>query len=296
MGMAQDFYRESAQAKEVFEEANSVLNFDLAGLIFKGPLEELTKTANCQTAIFTASVAILRALEVQNPAVNVKYTAGLSLGEYTAIVAAEALSFAEALKLVSMRAKYMDEAAKQNPGGMVSLIGLSLDAVAEICARTKVEIANLNCPGQTVISGSPLALEKAKELAEAQGAKRTISLNVAGAFHSNLMFQAGQKLNRTLEEVQIRPAKIPIISNVSAAEENSPEEIKENLARQVTSRVLWEDSIRFIAAQGINHFFEIGPGRVLKGLLRKIDPNFKVYNIETVQNLEELRKEHSRCC
>lgn len=291
VGMGEEVRRRYPPAKEVFERANSVLGFDLAGLIFKGPLEELNRTLNCQAAVFTVSVACLRAFQAQESGINVKYTAGLSLGEYTALVAAEALDFEEALKLVRQRAQYMEEAAQQNPGGMISLIGLSLDAVKKICEKTKVEIANLNCPGQIVISGSLAALEKARELARACGARKIIPLKVGGAFHSSLMAKAGQKLAKVLEGAKIRPPRMPVISNVTAAEENRPEEIKDNLARQVASGTRWEDSINFISSCGIRKFIEIGPGKVLRGLLRKIDPQLKVHNIETVEELEKFRKE-----
>ncbi|MBU3933291.1 MAG: ACP S-malonyltransferase [Candidatus Omnitrophica bacterium] len=289
VGMGEEVQRRYPPAKEVFERANNVLGFDLAGLIFKGPFEELSRTLNCQVAVFTVSVACLRAFQAQKPGINVRYTAGLSLGEYTALVAAEALDFEEALRLVRQRAQYMEEAAQQNPGGMISLIGLPLDTVKKICEEAKVEIANLNCPGQVVISGSLAALEKAKDLARACGARRVIPLKVSGAFHSSLMTKAAQKLAKVLEGVKIRPPRIPVISNVTAAEENSPEEIKGNLARQVASGTRWEDSINFISSCGIRNFIEIGPGKVLRGLLRKIDPQLKVYNIETVEDLESFK-------
>jgi len=288
VGMGQDFYNTCAPAKETFERADKVLGFAISGLMFKGPLEELTKTDNCQSAIFTASIAFLYALQAQRPAITVRYAAGLSLGEYTALVAAGAISFEEGLKLVRKRGRYMDQAAQENPGGMVSLIGLSLDAVKEICRRSKTEVANRNCPGQTVISGREDALEKAKELARVQGAKKAISLQVAGAFHSSLMASAAEKLTRDLKQVEVRRPGMPVISNVTADEENSSQEIKDNLARQVASGTRWEDSINFISSCGIKTFIEIGPGKVLKGLLRRINPELKVYNIGTLEELEKF--------
>jgi [acyl-carrier-protein] S-malonyltransferase len=289
VGMGEDFYRESPQAKEVFERANSVLDFDLASLIFKGPLEELTKTVNCQLATFTASVACFRALQACELKINVKYTAGLSLGEYTALLAAGVLDFEQTLKLVKSRAQYMEEAAWLNPGGMLSLIGLPLNSVEKICEKAEVEIANQNCPGQIVISGKFGALEKAKEQAENLGAKRVIPLKVSGAFHSSLMAAVSEKLAKTLKEVEIRQPQVPVVSNVTARPENNPEEIKDNLARQVASGTRWEESINFISSCGIKNFLEIGPGRVLKGLMRRIDPELKVYNIGTVEDLESFR-------
>lgn len=288
VGMGEDFYHRYSQAKEVFECTNNLLGFDFTKLIFKGPLEELTKTVNCQLAIFTVSVACLRAFEAHQSAINVRYTAGLSLGEWTALVAAEAVGFEETLRLVRQRAQYMEEAGRQNPGGMVSLLGLPLDIAKKICAQAKVEIANLNCPGQIVISGNISALEKAKELAQGLGAKRVVSLNVSGAFHSSLMTSASEKLIKALEGIDIHPPKIPVVSNVTAEQERTPQEIKDNLARQVASGTRWEDSIRFISAQGVRNFIEIGPGKVLKGLLRKIDPDLKVYNVGKVEELEQF--------
>lgn len=291
VGMGEDLYHRYSQAREVFEQASSILDFDLTKLIFQGPPEELTKTDNCQVAIFTVSAACLSVLRQEQPEVNAKYTAGLSLGEYTALVTAGALEFEQALKLVRKRAQYMDEAAQQNPGGMVSLIGLEKDKVGDICAEANVEIANLNCPGQIVISGSLAALERAKELAQTQGAKRIITLKVSGAFHSSLMKGASVKLAEALEGVEIRPPKISVVSNVTAGQEGTAEEIKDNLIRQLVSPTLWEDSVRFISKQGIKNFLEIGPGKVLKGLLRRIDPQLEVNNIEKVQDLEQLKKE-----
>lgn len=288
VGMGQDFYNSSPRAKEVFDDANKILGFNLTKLIFEGPIEELTRTVNCQVAIFTASIAFLRALEGVSLSVNVRYTAGLSLGEYTALVLAGAFSFEEGLKLVRLRAQYMENAALLNPGGMVCLIGLSREIVEKICEETGVEVANLNCPDQIVISGRRDFLEKAKELAHSAGAKRVVPLNVSGAFHSSLLSQASQKLENTLKNIEVSPIGIPVVSNVTAKEEKTPDEIKANLAGQLVKRMLWEDSVRFISNRGINNFVEIGPGKVLKGLLRKINPELKVYNIEKVQDLETV--------
>ncbi len=294
VGMGEELYRNCASAREVFERANSILSFNLSGMIFKGPLAELTKTANCQLAIFTVSLASLRAWGEVQPPVTVKFTAGLSLGEYTALVAAGALSFEDGLKLVQKRAQYMQEASLQHPGGMLCLLGLPLTTVEDICAQTKAEVANLNCPGQIVISGELSGLEKAKQLAENLGAKKVVPLKVGGAFHSSLMAEAKQRLTRALEEVQIHPVKMPVVSNVTAKEESEPEEIKDNLARQIAGRIRWEDSINFISSCGIRRFIEIGPGKVLKGLLRKIDSGLQVYNIESIADVQRSKEECKR--
>lgn len=294
VGMGQEIQRNSRQAQEIFERANRILDFDLSKLIFNGPLDELSKTENCQPAVFTVSVACFYAFRAQKQDIEIKYMAGLSLGEYTALLAAEAVDFEPALKLVHKRAQYMEEAARANPGGMVSLIGLALEAVNKICRQAKVEIANLNCPGQLVISGSLSGLEKAKQLAQAAGAKRIIPLKVSGAFHSSLMAEAAEKLTQALKEVEIRRPKTAVVANVTAREESTPGEIKENLARQVSCRTRWEDSIRLMASSGIKHFLEIGPGKVLRGLLRKIDPELKVYNIETAEDIARWQAEAAR--
>jgi len=190
----------------------------------------------------------------------------------------------------------MDQAGEQNPGGMVSIVGLSQDVVDKICQGIGAEIANLNCPGQVVVSGSFSALDKVRELAVAEGAKKTIPLQVAGAFHSSLMSSAADALSVDLEKIKISEGNIPVVSNVTAKEESSPQEIKHNLAEQVASGTYWEDSIRYISAQGIKHFLEIGPGKVLKGLLRRIDSELVVDNIETIGDLEKFGKEQAKCC
>lgn len=290
VGMAEDIYRHYPQAQELFQRADSVLGLDLAALIFQGPIEKLTATANCQVAVFTTSAACLKVLEAERLDINVRFTAGLSLGEYTALMAAGVLSFEQALRLVSQRGQYMEEASRQHPGGMVSLIGLSLEATEELCAQAQVEVANLNCPGQIVVSGGFAELDKASKLALTLGAKKVIPLQVGGAFHSSLMASASQRLLKTLEEVELHPPKIAVISNVTAREESLPGEIKYNLAQQLVERTHWEKSVRLISSCGIKYFLEIGPGRVLKGLLRKIDPQLQVYNIEKIEDLENLKK------
>ncbi|MBL7085047.1 MAG: ACP S-malonyltransferase [Candidatus Omnitrophica bacterium] len=291
VGMGEDIYRRYPQAREILDTANRVLGLDLTNLMFKGPFEELTQTANCQVAVFAVSIACLRALEAGNLAITAKYSAGLSLGEYTALVAAGVFGFEQGLKLVRARGQYMEEACEESPGGMVSLIGLPLEAAEKICEQAKAEIANLNCPGQIVISGKLTALDRVREKALTLGAKKVIPLKVGGGFHSSLMACASQKLAKRLEEVEIRLPKLAVVSNVTASKESSSQEIKDNLSRQVVTRTRWEDSIRFIASSGIKTFLEIGPGKVLRGLLRKIDPSLKVYNIGTVEDLESFREE-----
>ncbi len=281
VGMGRDFYKAFAESREVFDLADEVLHFSLSRLCFDGPNEELARTANCQPAIFTTSIAALAAFNssIEYRVSSIEYMAGLSLGEYTALVAAGALSFEDGLYLVASRAKFMDEAARVNPGKMSSILGLNLDIIEKIVQESGAEIANLNCPGQVVISGSIEAVDKANDLALRQGARHAINLEVSGAFHSSLMQPAREKLVEIIKGVNIKEPSVTVISNVIALPQYTCEQVKDNLIKQLTSSVLWEKSIRFMIKQGVNKFFEIGPGRVLKGLIRKIDPSAEVINI-----------------
>ena len=208
------------------------------------------------------------------------YMAGLSLGEYSALVVAGALNFEDAILLVRRRGEFMEEAATKYPGKMLSIIGLDLAKVKEICLETKAEVANINCPGQIVISGNGQAVEKARILAEGKGAKLAVILEVSGAFHSSFMQEAALKLAKELEKIKIMAPEFPVISNVTAKSVTGPEEIKQNLMRQVSASVLWEDSMKFILSKGVFSFMEFGPGKVLRGLLRRIDSSVQVVNIE----------------
>jgi [acyl-carrier-protein] S-malonyltransferase len=279
VGMGKKLYDESEIARKTFEHANKILGFDLAKLCFEGPAEELTKTENCQVAILVASVAALRAHLLQGSEFTPQAVMGLSLGEYTALVAAESLSFSDAVKLVRLRGKYMDEAGRDNPGKMASVIGFDSVDIEKICEETGAEVANLNSPGQVVISGKVGAVDRAAELAKERGAKRVIMLDVSGAFHSSLMASASHKLREALKDILILPPQMPVISNVTANSQDSPEQIKENLIDQVSSTTHWEDSIRRVVTCGIKTFLEIGPGTVLKGLLKRIDPELTCINI-----------------
>lgn len=279
VGMGQALCAQHEIAAKTFEQANEILGFDLARLCFEGPAEELTKTENCQVAILAASVAALRVHLSQRSEFTPGVALGLSLGEYTALVAAESLSFSDAVRVVRLRGKYMQEAGSENPGKMASILGLDLKKVEEICRESGAEVANLNSPGQVVISGGIEAVDKAAELARERGAKRAIMLEVSGAFHSSLMAGASHKLADALKEVIILPPKIPVVSNISAYSQDDPVQIKENLIDQVSSTTRWEGSVRNIAQRGITTFLEIGPGTVLKGLLRRIDPDLICHNI-----------------
>lgn len=289
-GMGKDLYDTFPAAKAVFDKADSILGFSLSKLCFEGPLPELTRTQNCQPAVLTASIAAFEALKtVTSYKLQViSYAAGLSLGEYSALIACGVLSFEDGLRLVRKRAVLMEEAAKKYPGKMSAVLGLERSVVQEICLAAQAEIANLNCPGQIVITGKAESVEKAKSLAEEKGAKRVLDLEVSGAFHSGLMREAAEEFRAFLQNTQLKEAVIPLVSNVTAGPLRNPSEIRENMVKQIYSPVRWEDSVRFIIAQGVKTFYEIGPGGVLKGLLRKIDPSAQVINIGKKEEIGNL--------
>ena len=288
VGMGKDLYANYPQAKEAFDKANAVLKFDLAKLCFEGPQEELSATRNSQAAILTASLASMKAFEASGlySQYNAKFSLGLSLGEYTALVTAGSITFEDALVLVRKRGEFMEEASRKNPGKMACVIGLEMKLTEELCKGIGCEIANLNCPGQIVVSGKTNNIELFASLAKEKGAKRVIMLEVSGPFHSSLMTSARDKLKDFIDKVTILPPKIPFVSNVDAKIQSEPSKIKENLIAQVNSRTLWEESIRLVSASGVKTFLEVGPGQVLKGLAKKIDPKLEVKNIGSVQDLQ----------
>ncbi len=276
VGMGKDLYDNSPNAKQVFDDADKALGFSLSRLLFEGPFEELTKTENCQPAVLTASIAALAALKGAHPGITCDYVAGLSLGEYSALVAADIINFKDAVYLVRQRGKFMEEAARKSPGKMSCILGLDVSVVTEICKSTGAEIANLNCPGQVIVSGTNAALESVAAEASGRGAKRVIPLDVSGAFHCSLMKDAAIKLKTEIDKVDFKPARYPLISNVDALEQVGPVVIKQNLIKQVDSATYWEASMRYLLGKGVGMYFEIGPGTVLKGLMKKIDANAKV--------------------
>ena len=288
VGTGKDLYDNFPAAREVFDKANEILKFDLKKLCFEGPQEELSTTQSSQPAILTASIAALKAYESSelfNQYIP-KFSLGLSLGEYTALTAAGSLSFEDALVLVRKRGEFMEEASRKNPGKMACIIGMEREAVETLCKGIGCEIANLNCPGQIVVSGKTTNIELLAGLAKDKGAKRVLILDVSGPFHSSLMTPARDKLKIFIEKPQFQPPKISFVSNVDAKVQTDPARIKENLIAQVNSKTLWEDSVKLVAASGIKQFLEIGPGQVLKGLLKKIDPKLAVKNIATSQDLQ----------
>jgi len=288
-GMGKDLYDTFAQSKAVFDTADEVLGFSLSTLCFEGPDDELLRTQNCQPAVLTHSIAALEAFKSSvNSGLSASFAAGLSLGEYSALVASGCMRFEDAVYLVRRRGELMEEAALKNPGKMASVIGLALEETRNICNKCGAEIANINCPGQVVISGASESVEKAAVLAQEAGAKRVIFLEVSGGFHSSLMKEASLKLAVELDKITLRQPGIPLVCNVTARSVTDAAEIKDNLIKQVFSSVLWADSMDFIISKEVKRCFEFGPGKVLKGLMRRIDPNIEVSSIEKKQDLDVL--------
>ncbi len=295
-GMGKDFYEHFKEAREVFNQANEILGFDLAALCFNGKQEELNKTSVCQPAILVTSIAILEVLKKNssNRINTCSAVAGLSLGEYTAHVSAGSIAFKYAIKLVYKRGVFMQEACDAKPGGMVSIIGLEDEKVEQICTEMQplgiVCTANYNSPGQVVISGEKTILEKASNLAKERGAKMVVPLKVDGAFHSFLMNPASTKLSKELEATPISKSTIPVVANIHAKYVTEPDEIKTSLARQLNSPVRWHQSVCMLIRDGFNQFYEIGPGKSLSGLMKRIDSNQKIRNIDTVEAFKSLIK------
>lgn len=263
--------------RRLYDRANEVLGYDLAALCFQGPAEELDSTVVSQPALFVTSLAAIEVLRARSPEVvlSCQATAGLSLGEYTALVFAGAMEFEDALRVVAVRGDAMQQASDATPSGMVGILGLERAQVEELCAQAArgdvLQIANLLCPGNIVVSGANAACERAAELAVKAGAMKAVPLAVAGAFHTPLMQSAVERLSQALVAARIVQPQIPVISNVDARPHEDPDEIRQLLIAQVVSPVLWEDSLRRLIAEGFDQFYEVGPGRVLRGLLKRID-------------------------
>jgi len=264
-------------ARRLFDQAKEILGYDLAQLCFEGPAEDLDSTVYSQPALFVTSLAALESLRANKPDVTLacEAVAGLSLGEYTALVFAGALDFESGLRLVQQRGAAMQEAADAVPSGMVSVLGLDRAEVDGIVTDARgdetLNVANLLCPGNIVISGENDACQRAAELATRRGAMKVVPLAVAGAFHTTIMEPAVARLAAALADVSIRRPAIAVVSNVDAQPHDDPEEIRDLLVRQVVSAVLWEQSMRYLLAEGYDQFYEVGPGRVLRGLLKRID-------------------------
>ena len=277
VGMAKELYSSSPQVKAVFEEADSVLGFPLSQLCFEGPEEVLRQTINAQPAILTVSVAYLR--DTQQLQEAPVFVAGHSLGEYTALVAAQVLDFATAVYLARERGRLMQEAGEREPGGMAAIIGLDKDPIKEICQQSETQIANINSPGQIVISGSSKALAQAVELATAKGARRVVLLQVSGAFHTPLMQSTVQEMRQIISKLTFRDPLIPILANTTAQPVTTAEAIKAELLDQLCHCVQWQRSVEYMIEVGVSTFIEIGPGQVLTGLIKRINKDVHTLNI-----------------
>jgi len=286
VGMGREFADNFPSAKAWFARANTALGYDLANVCFHGPEAELTKTDNAQPGIYLVSWVAFQLLQERLPSLKFEATAGLSLGEFTALAAAGALSFEDGLRIVRQRGRFMQEACDSTRGSMAAIIGLDELVTREICTQAGVALANLNCPGQLVISGETEKITQACELAKGKGARRALPLTVAGAYHSPLMAEAQPKLQAELERVSISTPRTPVISNVTAQPHQAPVSIRSRLVEQVTSSVRWEESMRYLLAQGFTRFIELGPGSALSGFMKRIDKNAQMLNISDLATSE----------
>lgn len=294
VGMGKELIEKEETCKEIFERANEKLGYNLTEIMHEGPEETLRRTENAQPALVTMSVAVLKLFEEVN--IRPDYVAGHSLGEYSALVAAGAIDFEDAVYAVRNRGLFMEEAVPFGEGSMAAVLGLEREKLEEISRSVQdeygevAELANLNCPGQIVLSGTAKGVEIASEIAKEAGARRVIPLQVSGPFHSSLMKPAAEKLKNVLAEIEIRDIDIPVIANVSAEPVTNGEIIREQLIAQVYSPVLWEDSVRKMIDLGVDTFVEIGAGNVLTGLVRKIDRNVKAIAVSDREGVEKVRR------
>lgn len=284
VGMGKDLADAFPECRALYEQADAIVGYSLSSICFEGPAEELTRSNHCQPAIFVTSMACFRGLELAGGGIDAVVTAGLSLGEWTALHMAGVLSFEDTVRVLEARGRFMQEACEQTAGGMVSVIGLSAEALSQICADAGVYVANLNSEQQTVLSGSQDAIARAEQLARDAGAKRAIVLNVAGAFHSPLMQSAADKLAEVLADLSLREPDMPVLSNVTGAPHVSAAAIRENMVKQVTHSVRWLDDVRAIQACGVSRYVECGPGKVLTGLIKRIDAEAAFLNVQDVES------------
>ena len=287
-GMGKELAQNYKEAMNIFDLASERLGIDMKKLCFEGDEEELKKTENTQPSILTVSIALLEVLKLKG--IEPQIAAGLSLGEYSALVASKAISFADAVALVKKRGKYMQEAVPAGEGTMAAIMGIERESVMECLKMASgygiVEAANFNCPGQVVIAGHTRAVEKACSILKERGARKAIMLPVSAPFHSSLLKPAGEKLAAELENVNISDNELPVVSNVNAQVIMNKYEIKRCLIEQVSSSVLWEDSIRRMIDLGVDTFIEVGPGRTLSAFVKKIDKSLYVHNVENIETME----------
>jgi len=294
VGMGRDLYETYPAARCLLDEADAVLGCALARLCFEGPEETLQQTIHAQPAIMAVSLACLAAAREQGAlAGKPAFMAGHSLGEYTALVAAGVVSFADGLRLVRERGRLMQEASERVPGAMAAVMGLPEEKVAALCRESGAELCNLNSPGQSVIGGPLAAVERAIELARARGARHLARLNVSGAFHTSLMGPAAEGIAQAIDGVPFARARAPIVANSSAEPMAEPTDIRNELLRQLCRPVLWQRSVEYMVTQGLTSFVEIGPGRVLSSLIRRIDASVNVRNIADVHSIRREVESHA---
>ena len=287
VGMGKDLADTYPACRELFDRADDALGYRLSRICFEGPEEDLTKSNHCQPAIFVVSTACRTALLEQQPGVEFAGMAGLSLGEWSALHAAGVMSFEDALLVLEARGRFMQDACEARDGAMVSIIGLPEKKLRDICDAAGVTVSNLNSAQQTVLSGDRQAIEKAEKLAGEAGARRAVILNVAGAYHSALMAPAAERLAEVLAGIEFRRPEVPVVSNVTGCPHEKPDEIRQSMLKQVTSPVQWLSCVDWFGRNGIAEYVEFGPGKVLSGLVKRIDRGASLHNI---QDCSTLRK------
>lgn len=296
VGMGQDLYVFHPAARETFEEADDVLGFALSTLCFEGPKHALDETINTQPALYVTGIALWRVARAEGLVPDPTFVAGHSLGEYSALTAAGALPFAAGVRLVRERGRLMKQAGDENPGGMAAIIALDDETVAELCAEVRtdddpVQVANYNCPGQVVISGATAAVERAVELADARGARKTVVLDVSIAAHSRLMAPIADAFAAAVDAAELQDPAVPVVANLTARPMTTTDEIRRELVDQLTNSVLWTDSVGLMRDRGIETFVEFGPGTVLTGLVKRIDRKAGRVSVAGRNDIDALRSE-----
>ncbi len=290
VGMGKELFENFSVAKQIFQEAEDTLHFSVSALCFKGPEEALKLTENTQPAILTTSIGALKVLEAEK-GMTPQFVAGHSLGEYSALVASGALTFSEAVKTVRLRGKFMQEAVPVGEGAMAAVLGMEREQIEKLCEEISsgevLAPANFNCPGQIVIAGHSKAVERAIDRVKQEG-KKAVLLPVSAPFHSPLMKPAGERLEKALEQISVSDLKIPVVTNVEAEVNTSKDRVKGLLVAQVSSPVRWEESMRKMIGKGVEQVLEIGPGKVLSGLMKRIDNRIETRNLEDLQTLKKI--------
>ncbi len=291
VGMGKDLYENFNEVKDIYKEASETLGYDIAELSFNGPQEKLNKTYRTQPCILTAGYAAFKVLSLKG--IRPQYVAGHSLGEYSAIAASGAISFKDAVRLTEKRGQFMQNAVPEGKGLMAAVLGLDREEINKICHSVNsgyAAPANYNCPGQIVIAGEKTAVEEAMELAVEAGAKRATPLAVSAPSHCKLMDEASNRLSSLLSKIELHPPYITIVNNADAKFLDNPEGIKDSLVRQLNNPLLWEDSVRVMVEKGVDTFIEVGPKKVLAGLIKRIDSKVKIFNVEDTKTLEDTLK------